>query len=113
MVEGYSASEHKLIEAMLTSKCHIIATIRSRTDYVQVVNDKGRTEISKVDLAPVQLDGMDYEFSIVFDLNNEHTVTVSKDRTSIFDGQSFTLSPEVGTKLLEWLNSGKDIPDVR
>ena len=56
---------------------------------------------------------MDYEFSLVFDLNNEHTVTVSKDRTSLFDGQSFTLSPDVGSKLLEWLNSGKDIPDAR
>ena len=80
---------------------------------MQVVNDKGRTEIRKVGLAPVQRDGMDYEFSLVFDLNNEHTVTVSKDRTSLFDGQSFSLSPEVGSKLLEWLNSGKDIPDVR
>ena len=105
--------QNKLIEAMLTSQCHIIATMRSRTDYVQVVNDKGRTEIRKVGLAPVQRDGMDYEFSLVFDLNNEHTVTVSKDRTSLFDGQSFTLSPEIGTKLLEWLNSGKDIPDAR
>ena len=105
--------QNKLIEAMLTSKCHIIATMRSRTDYVQVVNDKGRTEIRKVGLAPVQRDGMDYEFSLVFDLNNEHTVTVSKDRTSLFDGQSFTLSPDVGSKLLEWLNSGKDIPDAK
>ena len=105
--------QNKLIEAMLTSKCHIIATMRSRTDYVQVVNDKGRTEIRKVGLAPVQRDGMDYEFSLVFDLNNEHTVTVSKDRTSLFDGQSFTLSPEIGSKLLDWLNSGKDIPDAR
>ena len=38
---------------------------------------------------------------------------MSKDRTSLFDGQSFTLSPDVGSKLLEWLNSGKDIPDAR
>lgn len=105
--------QNKLIEAMLTSKCHIIATMRSRTDYVQVINDKGRTEIRKVGLAPVQRDGMDYEFSVVFDLNNEHTVTVSKDRTSIFDGKNFTLSSETGATLLEWLNSGKDIPDVR
>lgn len=105
--------QNKLIEAILTSKCHIIATMRSRTDYVQVVNDKGRTEIRKVGLAPVQRDGMDYEFSLVFDLNNEHSVTVSKDRTSLFDGQSFTLSPEIGSKLLDWLNSGKDIPDAR
>lgn len=105
--------QNKLIEAMLTSSCHIIATMRSKTDYVQVVNDRGKTEIRKVGLAPVQRDGMDYEFSLVFDLNNEHNVIVSKDRTSIFDGQSFTLSPDVGSKLLEWLNSGKDIPDPK
>ena len=87
--------------------------MRSKTDYVQIINDKGRTEIKKVGLAPVQRDGMDYEFGIVFDLNNEHTVTVSKDRTSLFDGLSFSLAPEIGSKLLEWLNSGKDIPDTR
>ena len=105
--------QNKLIEAMLTSSCHIIATMRSKTDYVQVINDRGKTEIRKVGLAPVQRDGMDYEFSLVFDLNNEHNVIVSKDRTSIFDGQSFILSPDVGSKLLEWLNSGKDIPDPK
>ena len=105
--------QNKLIEAMLTSKCHIIATMRSRTDYIIVQNEKGKQEPRKVGLAPVQRDGMDYEFSIVFDLNNEHTVTVSKDRTSLFDSQSFTLSPEIGSKLLEWLNSGKDIPDAK
>ena len=102
--------QNKLIEAMLSSKCHIIATMRSRTDYVQVLNEKGRSEIRKVGMAPVQRDGMDYEFSVVFDLNSEHTVTVSKDRTSLFDGQSFKLSAEIGSTLLDWLNSGKDIP---
>ena len=102
--------QNKLIEAMLRSRCHIIATMRSRTDYVQVLNEKGRSEIRKVGMAPVQRDGMDYEFSVVFDLNSEHTVTVSKDRTSLFDGQSFKLSAEIGSTLLDWLNSGKDIP---
>lgn len=105
--------QNKLIEAMLSSRCHIIATMRSKTDYVQVINDKGRTEIKKVGLAPVQREGMDYEFSIVFDLNNEHTVTVSKDRTSLFDGQNFMLSKEVGEKLLDYLNSGVDVPDEK
>ena len=38
---------------------------------------------------------------------------MSKDRTSIFDGKNFTLSSETGATLLDWLNSGKDIPDVR
>ena len=80
---------NKLIDAMLSSSAHIIATMRSKTDYVQVENERGKTEIRKVGLAPVQREGMDYEFRVVFDLSVNHLVTVSKDRTTIFDGNVF------------------------
>ena len=108
---------NRLIETMLASKCHIIATMRSKTEYAQLQNDRGRTEIRKVGLAPVQRDGMDYEFTIVFDLSMEHTVTVSKDRTSMFDRQVFTITQETGKILREWLEKGAetrhDANDVR
>ena len=41
---------NKLIDAMLSSKCHIIATMRSKTDYIQTENERGRTEIKKVEI---------------------------------------------------------------
>ena len=105
--------QNRLIETMLGSSCHIIATMRSKTDYAMFQNDKGRTEIRKVGLAPVQRDGMDYEFTIVFDLSMEHTVTVSKDRTSLFDRQVFEITTETGRKLSEWLDSGVELqPDA-
>ena len=105
--------QNRLIETMLGSNCHIIATMRSKTDYAMFQNDKGRTEIRKVGLAPVQRDGMDYEFTIVFDLSMEHTVSVSKDRTSLFDRQVFEISTETGKKLREWLDSGSELqPDA-
>jgi hypothetical protein len=44
---------NRLIDAMLSSPCHIIATMRSKTEYVQVDNDRGGKEIRKVGLAPV------------------------------------------------------------
>lgn len=97
---------NKLIEAMLTSKCHIIATMRTKTEYVQSKNDKGYTEIKKVGTAPIQREGMDYEFSLVFDLSPQHTATASKDRTKIFDGQVFKLSVDTGRTLRGWLESG-------
>ena len=100
---------NKLIEAMLNSSCHIIATMRSKTDYVIVENDKGRKEPRKVGLAPIQRDGMDYEFGVVFDLNINHMATVSKDRTSLFDGKVFMLSEETGQTLKTWLESGVDL----
>ena len=99
---------NKLIEAMLASTCHIIATMRSKTDYAQFQNDRGRTEIRKVGLAPVQRDGMDYEFTVVFDLGMEHAVTVSKDRTGLFDRQVFTITQDTGRVLKDWLNSGAE-----
>ena len=105
--------QNRLIETMLGSSCHIIATMRSKTDYAMFQSDKGRTEIRKVGLAPVQREGMDYEFTIIFDLSMEHTVTVSKDRTSLFDRQVFEISTETGKKLREWLDSGAELkPDA-
>ncbi len=105
--------QNRLIETMLSSNCHIISTMRSKTDYAMFQTDKGRTEIRKVGLAPVQRDGMDYEFTIVFDLSMEHTVTVSKDRTSLFDKQVFEITPETGKILRQWLDSGAEVqPDA-
>ena len=96
---------NKLINTILTSKCHVIATMRSKMDYIQVQNDKGKTEIKKVGLAPIQREGIEYEFGTVFDLNTSHLATVSKDRTSLFDGKIFQLSEETGQVLKKWLNS--------
>ena len=101
---------NRLIETMLGSKCHIIATMRTKTDYAISQGDRGKTEVQKVGLAPVQRDGMDYEFTIVFDLSMEHTVTVSKDRTSLFDRQVFTITQDTGKMLRKWLDSGVDVP---
>ena len=95
---------NRLIEAMLASSCHIIATMRSKTEYIQSENDRGRTEIRKVGLAPIQRDGVDYEFGIVFDLNAEHLATVSKDRTRLFDGNVFNITADTGKLLRQWLN---------
>ena len=104
---------NKLVEAMLTSRCHVIATMRSKTEYVQEKNDRGKTEIRKVGMAPVQREGMDYEFGVVFDLSANHSATVSKDRTSLFDGQAFTLSKKTGEALRHWLESGAETPPAQ
>ena len=99
---------NKLIETMLASKCHIIATMRTKTEYSMIQNERGKTEIRKIGLAPVQREGMDYEFTVVFNLNMDHTVSVSKDRTGLFDSKNFTISKKTGKTLSNWLNSGAD-----
>ncbi len=83
--------------------------MRSKTEYVQAENERGRTEIRKVGLAPVQREGIDYEFGTVFDLSTNHMANVSKDRTSMFDGNIFTITQETGKKLRDWLDNGVDV----
>ena len=102
--------QNRLVDTLLASPCHIIVTMRSKTDYAQEKDERGRTEIKKVGLAPVQREGMDYEFGTVFDLNLNHTVSVSKDRTGLFDNTYFTISKETGKILKDWLDSGAEIP---
>jgi hypothetical protein len=101
---------YKLVDAMLTSKCHIIATMRAKTEYSQEKDDRGKTVIRKLGMAPVQREGMDYEYTLVFDLDAHHNATASKDRTSLFDGQILTLSAKTGETLKEWLESGTEAP---
>ena len=76
-------------------------------------NERGKTEIRKMGLGLVQREGIDYEFTTVFDLNFNHEVTVSKDRTSIFDGQAFTITQETGKLLKDWLETGIEVIDDR
>ena len=97
---------NKLIETMLNSPCHIIATMRAKTEYMQD-DSNGRKRIVKVGAAPIQRDGIEYEFTVVFDLSIDHVATVNKDRTRLFDGQYFVPTPDVGKTLKQWLDAGE------
>ena len=97
-----------LVNTILQSKCHIITTMRSKTEYVQEKNEQGKTEIKKVGMAPIQRDGMEYEFTVMLDLSLNHTASASKDRTGLFDGTYFKPSVDTGKKLLDWLETGVD-----
>jgi hypothetical protein len=74
-----------LVDAMLQSTCHIIATMRSKTEYIiESVESNGRTvqRPRKIGMAPIQRQGMEYEFTIVGDLDTDHTLSITKSRMS-------------------------------
>lgn len=103
-------AHNALVDAILTSPLHIIATMRSKTAYESQKNETGKVTPVKVGLAPVQRDGMEYEFTVVLDLSTEKNIaTASKDRTQLFTGKYVKISEETGTQLLNWLNTGKDV----
>jgi hypothetical protein len=98
--------EHtKFVEAILQSGCHVIATMRSKVAY-EVVKDErtGRTKPEKVGMAPIQREGMDFEFTTVLDLVVDgHVAVASKDRTGLFDGAPRVITEAVGKELVDWL----------
>lgn len=105
--------EHNnLVDAMLRSPCHIIATMRAKQEYILETNDKGKQQPKKVGMAPVQREGMEYEFTVMLDVDMHHIASASKDRTSLFDGRFFKISQETGKELLAWLETGTEPPKV-
>ncbi|MCF6147667.1 MAG: hypothetical protein E3K37_03310 [Candidatus Kuenenia sp.] len=74
--------------------------------YAAEENDGKIKKVRKIGLDPVLREGMEYEFTIVFDLSNEHVATSTKDRTGLFDCQFFTPSRDTGQKILAWLKQG-------
>ena len=101
---------HKeFINAMLKSKANIIATTRTKQDYV--LNEKnGRIVPQKVGLKSIQRDGLEYEFTLVFDINMKNMATASKDRTNLFFNKPETqISAETGKMIQQWCNEGADI----
>ena len=99
---------NKLIDAMLGAKVHIIATLRSKTEYVMQDDGKGRKVPRKVGMAPIQRDGMEYEFDVVGELTvDNHELVITKTRCSDLDEKSFVKAgPEFADILIRWLNDG-------
>jgi hypothetical protein len=98
------------VETMLQTPMHVIATMRAKQEYVQEKDSNGKTNIRKVGMEPEQRKGMEYEFTMFFEISNEHDAFGSKDRTSQFDQKTFKITPDVGKQIMKWLESGTDTP---
>ncbi|MCP2037333.1 ATP-binding protein [Chryseobacterium sp. HSC-36S06] len=96
--------EKALIDKILQCGAHVISTMRTKQDYVLNQKD-GKFIPEKVGLKAIQRDGMDYEFTLVLDIDIKHFCVASKDRTGLFmDKPQFLITSETGTKILEWCN---------
>jgi len=95
-----------LVEAMISSRCHIVATMRAKTEYVlEEVN--GKKAPRKVGLAPVQREGMEYEFDVFGDLNPEHGLHITKTRCpDLADKYIDHPGADLGRVLRGWLSDG-------
>jgi len=79
--------------------------MRRKQDYSMEKDASGKMTVTKMGLKEIQRDGFEYDLSVNFDIEINHTVTVSKDRTNLFNGvEPFVITPETGKLLRDWNN---------
>ena len=98
-----------LVDAILGAPLHVICTLRSKVEYV-VENINGRNQVRKVGMQPVQRDGLEYEFTVVGDVTQDHDLIVTKTRAAFLKDQVIREAGEdLGKQLAGWLSTGETV----
>jgi hypothetical protein len=102
--------QKRFIDAILNFPGHIIATMRSNTEWVIGENKSGKSIPEKIGLKPEQGKGIEFEFDILLELDQKHQAAVTKDRTGKFQDETIDKpGEEFGTALYDWLSVGKAV----
>lgn len=99
--------QNAMVDKMIGSNLHIIATMRSKVEHSQERDEKGKTVIKKLGTVPIQRSEVEYEFDIVGQLDLSNTLTIEKSRMSDIAG-AIVDKPDgkLAQKIAAWLNEG-------
>ncbi len=106
---------NKLIDAIIQSNVNIIATMRTKQDYVLEADERGKQKPVKVGMNPIQRDGFEYEFDVVITMDIDNQAVVSKTRCEDLTGGVFKKpGKEIADILTNWLQGAPkvEITDV-
>ena len=106
--------ERRMIDALTGYPGHLIVTMRTKSEWVVQDNAQGKAAPRKVGTKPEQREGIEYEFSVVADMDVDNVLTIGKTRVPTLKRGVFAEpGPEVAQKILDWLNDGGDaLPDL-
>ena len=102
---------NELVDTILRAPAHVIATMRTKVEYlVDPTNPDKSKRVQKVGLKPVQREGVDYEFDVVGELDQENSLVITKTRCSALNG-AVIHRPDVALAktLYEWLTDGEPV----
>jgi hypothetical protein len=104
----------RMVDAILRSKIHIIATMRTKTEYVIEENERGKKIPRRIGLQPIQRNGMEYEFDVVADLDIDNNMVIGKTRCSALRGKVYQCAgKDVAGVLSAWLTDGAPMPEEK
>ena len=106
--------QNTMVDAILSFPGHVIATMRSKTEWTTQDAGNGKTKPVRVGLAPEQGKGIEYEFDLLMELSTDHICTIIKDRTGKFQDKMIDKPGEdFGIELAEWLKDGTAPPEQK
>lgn len=76
---------NRFIQVQQQSPCHLIVTLRSKTEWILDERNKPRP----VGLGAVQRPGYEYEYDVVGQLSRDHVLTIEKTRFESIDGREY------------------------
>ncbi len=99
-----------LIDAILTSKCHIITCVRRKVEYSLDKDNTGKSKVFKLGTKEITQEGFEYELDVNFEIiNDNHLCRATKDRLNYFMNKpEFIINSATGKKLIDLVSS----PDI-
>jgi hypothetical protein len=105
--------ERAMLNAILAYPGHVIVTMRTKTEWVVDEDDRGKKVPRKIGTKPVQRDGIEFEFDVVADMDQDNTLVVSKTRCKAIGGAVVRKPDENFAQIIaDWLSSGAPAPDA-
>ena len=102
----------EFMDKILTCPIHVIATSRSKDEWVIETNDRGKQTPRKVGVGTQQDKNITYEYTVSLVIEQDtHVAHSDKDNTRLFDGRYDVLTEKDGKALYDWANDS-DIPAV-
>lgn len=104
-----------LIDAITNAPNHIITTMRSKMTYameeVERANGFKKSTVKKLGMRPIQRDTIEYEHSIFGQVDEQHTLTITKSRFAEIQDKTFPKAgEEFAAIVLGWLEGGAPEP---
>lgn len=99
--------ERRMVDALLAYPGHVIATLRTKVEYVVTENDRGKKEPKKVGTKPIQREGVEYEFDVIGELDQDNRMTITKTRMPELAGLTIERpGRDLGEQIKAWLDDG-------
>lgn len=96
-----------LVDAMVQCKAHLVGTMRTKMAY-EIGDENGKKSVKKLGMAPIQREGLEYEFTVFGDVDLDHNLVITKTRCSELAGKVITKPGAPLAKTLRaWLDSGE------